>query len=82
MRGKVKTKLQKGAVFIVVLLMFPHSQGLITDTDLTYVSTWVVGIAASYSVISVFDYVYANRRYIGCSLIIRRNKNYSAASTN
>ena len=70
--GKVKAVLQATAVFVVILLMIPHSKGLISDGELTYISTWIVGIVAFYSISSVVDYIYANRHYLGRSLVIRR----------
>lgn len=62
--GKIKAVIQAVAAFIIILLMIPHSLDYITTATLHSISTWVVGIAALYTLYSGFDYIYANRLYI------------------
>lgn len=64
MSGKIKAVIQAAAAFIIIILMIPHSLGWITTQSLHQASTWVVSVAAIYTVYSGFDYIYANRFYI------------------
>ena len=72
--GKIKALIQAIAALIVVVLLIPHSMGYITTQSLHYFSTWVVGIAAIYSLFSGVDYIYANRQYIRKILTERPKK--------
>lgn len=62
--GKIKAFIQALASFTILFLMIPQSLGYITQATLQYISTWVVSIAAIYTLYSGGDYIYANRRYI------------------
>lgn len=62
--GKIKAVIQGVAALIIILLMIPHSQGELSTNVLHLIGTWVVGIAAVYTLLSGIEYVYANRRYI------------------
>jgi CDP-diacylglycerol--glycerol-3-phosphate 3-phosphatidyltransferase len=62
--GKIKAIIQATAAFAILLMMIPHSLGQLSDQDLHIYSTWIVGIAALYTLYSGFDYIYANRAYI------------------
>lgn len=67
--GKVKAVIQAIASFCILLLMIPHSMGIISQEALHYYSTWIVSFAAVYAVFSGFDYIYANRSYISKLLL-------------
>jgi CDP-diacylglycerol--glycerol-3-phosphate 3-phosphatidyltransferase len=73
--GKIKAVIQAIAAFIIILLMIPHSLGYITTATLHSISTWVVGIAALYTLYSGYDYIYSNRRYIKKLLTLHRPTN-------
>lgn len=62
--GKVKAAMQGTVAFIVILLMIPYTAGFIPLEVFRQASLFVVSVAAVYTVISVGDYVYANRIYI------------------
>lgn len=62
--GKIKAVVQAVAAFIVILLMIPWSLGYLTTAKLHQFSTWVVSIAAIYTLFSGLDYIYSNRIYI------------------
>jgi CDP-diacylglycerol--glycerol-3-phosphate 3-phosphatidyltransferase len=64
MSGKIKAVIQAICAFTILVLMIPHSLGMMSTQHLHIASTWIVGIAAFYSFISGIDYVYANREYI------------------
>jgi len=72
--GKIKAILQGVAAFSVILLMIPHSNGALSDQDLKFYSTWIVGCAAVYTLFSIVDYVIANRLYIARTLKPKRKK--------
>jgi len=72
--GKLKAVIQAIAAFIVLILMIPHSLGYMSTATLHNISTWVVGIAAVYTVFSAFDYIYANRDYISKILTLPPKK--------
>lgn len=74
MSGKAKAVIQAIAITLVVILMIPHSLGVISTQTLTYASTWIVGIAAAYTLFSVIDYIHANRFYVAKLLTTRRSK--------
>lgn len=62
--GKIKAVIQASCAFIILILMIPHSLGKMTSENLHTASTWIVGFAALYSLLSGIDYIVANREYI------------------
>ena len=62
--GKMKTVLQGVVLFLILTLMIPATMGIISVALLRQVSLFAVLIAALYSVVSMGDYVYANRVFI------------------
>jgi len=53
--------------------MIPQSIGYISQQQLQYYSTLIVGCAAIYTLFSGFDYLYANRFYIK-KLLTKKSK--------
>lgn len=72
MSGKIKAVIQAIAAAIILILMIPHSMGDLSTATLQSVSTWVVAIAAIYTLFSGVDYIYANRYYIAKLLTIKK----------
>lgn len=66
--GKIKSVVQGTSIIITVLLMIPYSLNLISAYTLYLSSTILIAIAASYTVCSGIDYIYANRSYINQGL--------------
>lgn len=62
--GKIKAVIQAIAAFCVLLLMIPYSFHAISKETLQFISTWVVGGAALYTLISGIEYIYVHRHYI------------------
>lgn len=62
--GKIKAVVQAIAALVVLILMIPHSLGMISDHTLKVSAGWVVAVAAVYTLISGVEYLYANRAYI------------------
>lgn len=62
--GKIKAVVQAICAFTILVLMIPHSLGLMSTSYLHIASTWIVAFAAFYSLLSGIDYVYANREFI------------------
>lgn len=62
--GKVKAVTQATVAFIIILMMIPYSLGFLPLDILRQISLFLVAIAAFYTVISMGDYVVANRIYI------------------
>ena len=62
--GKMKTVLQGIVLFLILFLMIPTTMGLLSVTLLRQISLFAVAIAAFYSLVSMGDYVYANRIFI------------------
>lgn len=62
--GKIKAIMQAVAAFIVLILMIPHSLGVISTATLHSAGTIVITIAAIYAVYSGIDYIHANWHYI------------------
>lgn len=62
--GKIKAAIQAVASFAIVGLMIAHSYGTITQIQLQYASTWIVSIAACYTLFSGGEYIFANWMYI------------------
>jgi len=63
--GKIKAVVQGLTALAIVLMMIPYTMGMISLDDLQRASTLVVGVACLYTVFSGFEYIYANRHYIG-----------------
>lgn len=72
--GKIKAVVQAVAAFLILVLMIPQSLGYITLETLQSASTWIVSVAAIYTVFSGCDYIYANRFYIRKLLTLQRPK--------
>jgi CDP-diacylglycerol--glycerol-3-phosphate 3-phosphatidyltransferase len=62
--GKVKAVIQASVAFVILLLMIPYTVGILSLQVFQQLSLFAVAVAAVYTVISVGDYVYANRIYI------------------
>jgi len=62
--GKMKAIIQAGAAFLIILLMFPYTEGWISHALFQQISLFAALTAAVYTVISMGDYVWANRTYI------------------
>ncbi len=62
--GKVKAVIQAAVAFIILLLMIPYTMGILPLDVFRQISLFFASIAALYTVVSVGDYVYANRIYI------------------
>lgn len=82
--GKIKAVVQAIAAFSILILMIPHSTNMLDTATLTSWSTWIVAIAAAYTVISGVDYIHSNRHYIHKLLTApstrkRRKKQYETA---
>lgn len=66
--GKIKAVMQAAVCAVIIFLMIPYSKGFISLDLFRTVCYYLTGMASLYTVISVGDYVYANRRYIGRAL--------------
>lgn len=62
--GKLKAVIQAITAFIIIFLMMAFSRGFLSNYALTLTSTLIAAVAAFYSLVSGFDYAYANRSYI------------------
>lgn len=62
--GKIKAVIQAIAALLVLILMIPHSLGHLSTASLHNLGTFIVSIAALYSIYSGVEYLYANRQYI------------------
>lgn len=62
--GKLKAVIQAIAAFAILILMIPHSLGILSTQTLHLASSWIVGIAAAYALLSGFEYLHANRKHI------------------
>ncbi len=62
--GKAKAIIQAIASISILILMIFESYGYLNNEQLTYYSTLIVGGAATYTLLSGLDYLYANRNYI------------------
>lgn len=71
--GKIKAAIQAFAAFIVLLLMIPHSLGMLSTESLHFYSTAVVTIASLYTIYSGFDYIYSNWQYIAKLLWLQKS---------
>jgi CDP-diacylglycerol---glycerol-3-phosphate 3-phosphatidyltransferase len=71
--GKIKAVIQACATYAILFLMIPHSLGYLSTSELQNASAWIVGVAAVYTVFSVFDYIIANRYYISKILTLKKS---------
>jgi CDP-diacylglycerol--glycerol-3-phosphate 3-phosphatidyltransferase len=62
--GKIKAVLQAAVCALIIFLLIPHQEGYLSLPVFRDVCFYVAVLAALYTVISVGDYVYANRMYI------------------
>ena len=62
--GKVKAVIQACVAFVIILLMIPYTHGALSLEILQRISLVAVSGAALYTVLSAFDYFYANRFFI------------------
>jgi CDP-diacylglycerol--glycerol-3-phosphate 3-phosphatidyltransferase len=62
--GKLKAVIQAVAAFAVILLMIPHSLGMLSEKTLQFASAWIVGLAGVYTLGSGVEYLIANKSYI------------------
>lgn len=62
--GKVKAVLQGVVCSLIIALMIPYAKGYMSLETLQMTSFILSGIVALYTIISVVDYVFANRYYI------------------
>lgn len=70
--GKIKAVIQAIAAFMVLLLMIPHSLGLLSTETLQTWGTRIVSLAAIYTVFSGIDYINANWHYIAKFLYLQQ----------
>jgi CDP-diacylglycerol---glycerol-3-phosphate 3-phosphatidyltransferase len=66
--GKVKAVIQAVVCSAIIFLMIPYTKGLISLQAFQQWSFGLSAIAALYTVISVWDYVFANRSLIRLSI--------------
>lgn len=62
--GKIKAVVQAIAAFIILILIIPHSLGILSTETLHRSGTIIASLAAAYTVFSGVDYIYANRVYL------------------
>ena len=62
--GKIKAVIQAIAAFAIIILMIPHSLGIMETKTLHIASSWIVAAAAFYAFFSGIDYIWANKNYV------------------
>lgn len=62
--GKLKAVIQATCAFAILIMMIPHSLGMISTETLQSVSFWLVLTTGIYSVLSGLEYIFANRKFI------------------
>jgi CDP-diacylglycerol---glycerol-3-phosphate 3-phosphatidyltransferase len=62
--GKIKTIMQFGVNFLIILAMIAYTKDFLSLEALRRWSFSAVGLAATYSLLSAIDYLYANRVYL------------------
>ena len=77
--GKIKASLQGVCAFVITLLLIPHSQGLLSDSALTWIATSSVLLCGLYAIYSGVEYLYANRGHIR-RVLVRKAKTPSRIS--
>jgi CDP-diacylglycerol---glycerol-3-phosphate 3-phosphatidyltransferase len=75
--GKIKAGIQAACAFVILIFMIPYSLGLLSLGMLRSISFYSVLIAASYTVFSGLEYIYANRSYIKRALLTATSKGLS-----
>lgn len=73
--GKIKAFIQAMMAFIVIVLLIPYSWGYLSEETLHTTSTWLVSIAAIYTIFSGVEYIYSNRTFIQRLLISQPKSN-------
>ncbi len=73
--GKIKAIMQAVSAFVIIALLIPFSTGDITETTLQNTCMIIMSITAAYTVISGFDYMYANKGYL--AQLLFSQKDYS-----
>lgn len=63
--GKLKAIIQAATIIFIVSLLIPHSLGYLSSDMLQTLSSIVVGLAGCYTIYSGFDYIRANKHYVG-----------------
>ncbi|CDR33853.1 CDP-diacylglycerol--glycerol-3-phosphate 3-phosphatidyltransferase [Criblamydia sequanensis] len=69
--GKAKALIQAISAILIIFLLIPYGRGEISKETLQYASTWIAGIAVTYTLFSLFDYMIANKEYISKMLTIK-----------
>jgi CDP-diacylglycerol--glycerol-3-phosphate 3-phosphatidyltransferase len=67
--GKLKAFIQASMAFFVIVLLIPYSLGHLSQENLQQISTWLISIAAVYTLFSGVEYIYTNRAFIERMLI-------------
>lgn len=62
--GKIKAIIQAISAFVILIMMIPHSLGIISQSMLHYTAFTVTGVAVIYSLFSGVEYIFANREYV------------------
>ncbi len=62
--GKIKAVIQAFSSFTILVLMIPHSLGILSTESLQSISFWIVSTAAAYTVYSAIEYLNINKSYI------------------
>lgn len=62
--GKLKAVIQAAVAFLIIALMIPYTEGIISLALFQKVSLFATLFAALYTIASMADYLWANRRYI------------------
>jgi CDP-diacylglycerol---glycerol-3-phosphate 3-phosphatidyltransferase len=66
--GKIKAVIQASTAFAILFLMVGQGFGFLSIDSLRQASSIIAGVAATYSLLSLIDYLYANRVYLKKSL--------------
>lgn len=62
--GKIKAVIQGAAAFLILLMMIPYTLGFFPLSLFQQWSLFIALVAALYTLVSIVDYLYANRSYI------------------
>ena len=68
--GKLKAVIQACVLFLILILMIPYTMGILPLALLRQISIFAVSFAAFYTVLSMGDYLWANRLYLKKALEI------------
>lgn len=80
--GKLKAGIQAFSAFVIILLLIPYSLGRMPESTLQLTSTIIASVAAIYTLISGFDYIYANRHYIKRLLTTKKEQSVTLTTNN